>query len=273
MTRTETLPFKNELGVGRMRTMFSAVRLSNGRETRVIKSQVRRLLFILGILGLTLAMASPAFGDSIVTFYLNTDEAGCGTGGNPACGPTNVIQVTVDLISSGANKGDALVTFSDTAGYVIANAFFNTNGANSISEVTSGYTVHTDQATDGFGPMTYNLSGGTNQTSMSFLLTPINGNVWSTASQVMQATCPGGTSCGYLVTGGGYNSGAYSQGFDAAVALTTQSGQQLAGYVPEPASLVLLVSGLLALAVARRLARRWESLLGLEGLSALRTRN
>jgi len=204
---------------------------------------MKRLLFsLLAVFGLMLAMGSRASADSI-SFDLNTDE----TLGSPPAGTT---QVTIDRISNTS----ATVTFTNLdpsdALYNFHNVFFNVSGPSAIGTCTQSVSCSSITGTGagngpyyfvsnqsgGFGAMTYNVDDtGTAATSVTIDLTATGSNSWTSAGGVLTPN---------------------SSGYDASTELYTQSGYQDAGkftgVTPEPSSMLLLGSGLLALGLALR---------------------
>jgi hypothetical protein len=199
----------------------------------------RTLPTLLAILGLTLAVSSPALADA--TFYLNTDE----TAGSP---PANTIEVDLSLISS--TSAAVTVTNLDPSdiSYDLHNVFLNVSGLSMLGACTqlescsaitgtgtgNGPYYYVSNQSGGFGVMTYNIDDtGTAATSITVDLTASGGNSWTSANSVLTPN---------------------SAGYEASVELLTQSGYQAAGSlssVPEPSAMLLLGAGLLALVPLR----------------------
>lgn len=236
---------------------------------------------LLAIFGLMLAAGSSAFADEI--FYLTVQEHGCTT-----CAPADTVQVDVDLLTSGTGTSTATVTFTaENVGgtqYALYAAELNVVGTFGISEyvVTGGSAAGTftppptiavsSGPLDSYG--TFSEASGTGVTnsvetlhdasSVEFYL---DDGTWSTAASVLTPTTT-------------YNTGDYSQGFDAAAQVrvndctsssepgctgntgTNGSTMDTAGFptsaVPEPSSVVLfstVVLGLVGLTRKRLSAR------------------
>jgi hypothetical protein len=223
--------------------------------------QMKKLIFsVLAVLGLLLAVGSPARADSITSFDLTVDEHG------DATPPADAALVTIDLSSPTI----ATVTFdAETVGstlFTLDNVFLNVDGdftatATGTSTPTQGYTATMDQSLDSYGTMSLEVTpnGGHDSSEIVVTLTAVGGNSWGTsAANVLTPTCPSNGSVptcvgGYDVPspdgGGGYNAGQYSQGFEADAKVIGDADVDLAGYyaTPESSTLLMLGAGLLAL--------------------------
>jgi len=197
----------------------------------------------------------------IISFNLTVDEHGDSTP------PSGSVSVVINRTSTTA----ATVTFTSASGYFIDDAFLNVNGDFTVGGITgtqTSYTATPDQSLDSYGTMSEEITpnNGKPSTTITITLDAAGANTWGSAGSVLAATCPSNDSIpscvgGYGVpspdTGGGYNAGFYTQGFDADAKIGTSStsgsddNQDLAGYIaatPEPESLVMVGTGLLAAA-------------------------
>ena len=121
--------------------------------------QMKKLIFsVLAVLGLLLAVGSPARADSITSFDLTVDEHGDTTP------PADAALVTIDLSSPTI----ATVTFdAETVGstlFTLDNVFLNVDGdftatATGTSTPTQGYTATMDQSLDSYGTMLFDVAG------------------------------------------------------------------------------------------------------------------
>lgn len=226
---------------------------------------IKRSLFTLALVGLTLATGSSAFGD-VFSFYLTVDDFG------DTAPPADAVLVTINQTSDTA----ATVTFTgETIGpntYYMDDVFFNVNGDFTVGTITgtqASYSASPHQGIDTFGTMSEEIAPTPNHPSstITIALTAAGGNTWADAFDVLTRTCPDNNSVPSCVggfdvpapdAGGGYNPSHYAQGFDADATVGTSSSSvssdsDLAGFaVPEPASLLLFGSIVLLLATFAR---------------------
>jgi hypothetical protein len=224
-----------------------------------------RLTFLIFI-ALTLAIGSSAFADTI--FYLTVPENSCS--GN-SCAPAGTVQVDVDLLTSST----ATVTFTgQTVGgnaYSMYDVLFEVNGSFDITKyvVTGGSAAgtvtapaNTPGSLDLYGTFSEESEVVHDASEVEFYL---GGGSWTSSANVLTTTpLPNG------------NAGGYAQPFDAAAqvrvtdctsstepgcrdvdnghegAIMDTAGFETTSSVPEPASVVLLISLLAIVAIAYR---------------------
>jgi hypothetical protein len=210
---------------------------------------------ILAACGLMLGLGSYAFGDS---FYLTIPEDGShcvANEGAGACAPADTVSVDVEEVT-GMTPGTstATVTFTGltvgTTPYMMYSVLFNVSGTFNITEdsvTVGGVTTNTTEPGDGGTSLdqygSFNVALTTHDATE--VVFDLDEGSWTSAGGVLMATT-------------GYSTTYYSQGFDAAAqVITTNMGTHMdtAGFygsTPEPTSMVLLGSILLAVGIATR---------------------
>lgn len=198
---------------------------------------MRRLGLALAVLGFLLSVGTSTRADEVTSFYLTLPDQTSTPIGNV---PADSALVTVDLATSGKS---ATITFTGENGYNVSEAFLNVNGAYTYgSNTCNGTCINYNQAEslDGYGAFDGEVQSPEPSSTISVVVNLTSGT-WANALSVLTLTTNG-------VTG---------DDEDAAATLTKSStggiyaggyNEDLGGsYAPEPSSMLLFGSGLLAL--------------------------